>query len=261
MTARRAQYLLPGLLACALPAAAAEEEPPYTEIGFSHGRETLSNHPNDWIDTQLEVVRKFGRRKVLIGRVTSSERFGLHDSTIGLAGYHPLGERTVGYAEVSVSDTHRVLPRDSVHVQLAHSLAHGWGVIGGLKHMTYNVTEVDIAELTVERYFSSYRAAFSVYPSHSRIAGSATSYRMQVGWYYGGRYYGEENNVQLLYASGVEVDKPTGVDSVLATPVRAFALFGRHWVAREWALAYGVSQTKQGSGTRNGVNLGLRYRF
>ena len=124
MTAGRAQRLLPGLLACAcaLPAAAAEEEAPYTEIGLSHARETLSTHPDAWTDTQLEVVRKFGRRKVLIGRATSSERFGLHDTTFGVAGYHPLGESTVGYAEINVSDTHRVLPRDSVHVQLAHSL-------------------------------------------------------------------------------------------------------------------------------------------
>jgi YaiO family outer membrane protein len=258
MTAGRAQRLLIGFLACAcaLPASAAEEEAPYTEIGLSHGRETLSNHPNDWTDSQLEAVRKFGRHKVLIGRVTSSERFGLHDNTIGLAGYHPLGERTVGYAEINVSDTHRVLPRGSVHVQLAHSLSHGWGLIGGLKHVTYNVTEVDIADLTVERYFSSYRAAVTVYPSHSRIAGSATSYRLQIG-----RYYGADSNIQLLYASGVEVDKPTGVDSVLATSVRALALFGRHSLTREWALAYGVSHTKQGNSTRRGVNLGVRYRF
>ena len=88
MTAGRAQRLLPGFLAfaCALPAAAAEE-PPSTEIGLSHARETLSTHPNAWTDTQLELVRKFGPRKVLIGRVTSSERFGLHDDTLGLAAY------------------------------------------------------------------------------------------------------------------------------------------------------------------------------
>ena len=257
MTAGRAQRLLPAFLACAcaLPAAAAEE-PPYTEMGLSHARETLSTHPNAWTDTQLELVRKFGPRKVLIGRVTSSERFGSHDDTLGLAAYYPLGERTVGYTEINVSDTHRVLPRGSVHVQVAHSLPQGWGVIGGLKHVTYNVTDVDIADLTVERYFSDYRAAFTVYPSHSRIAGSATSYRLQLS-----RYYGEGNNIQLLYASGVEVDKPTGIDSVLATSIRSIALYGRHWLTREWALTYGVSHTTQGNSTRHGMNLGVRYRF
>jgi len=60
--------------------------------------------------------------------------------------------------------------------------------MAGLKHATYNATVVDIADLTVERYFSDFRAAFTVLPAHSSTAGNATSYRFQFGY-----YYGEEN--------------------------------------------------------------------
>ncbi len=228
----------------------------YSEITLSRTRETLSNNAKDWTDTQIELLHQFAARNLVIGRATSSERFGLHDNTLALAAYHPLGERTTGYVELATSDTHRVLARDSLQLQLSQSLPQGWGVLGGLKHMTYNTTAVDIAELTLERYFASYRAAFSVYPSSSRTAGNATSYRFQLS-----HYYADENNVQLMFVRGIEVDKPTGVNTVLATPVRGIALFGRHWLTRQWALGYAVGHTVQGDSSRRAVNLGLRYRF
>jgi len=228
----------------------------HTEIVLAYMREALSNDPNDWKDTQLELMRHFAARKLLIGRATSSERFGLHDNTLGLSAYYPLGERTTGYAELSASDTHRVLPRDSMHLQLAQSLSQGWGAIGGVRHVTYNTTVVDVADLTLERYFSDYRVAFTAYPSRSRTAGSAVSYRLQLS-----RYYGDENNIQLALVSGTEVDKPTGIDQVIATSVRSIALFGRHWLTREWGLGYGIGFTEQGESRRRSANLGLRYRF
>lgn len=228
----------------------------HTEIALAQVRETLSSDPNDWNDTQLELLHQFAPRKLLIGRATGSERYGLHDDTLGLSGYYPLGERTTAYAEVTTSDTHRVLPRDSVHLQLARSLQQGWGVIGGLRRVSYDTTVVDIADLTLERYFSDYRVALTAYPSRSHTAGRATSYRLQLS-----RYYGEENNIQLMMVSGTEVDKPTGVDQILAMSVRSVALFGRHWLTREWGIGYGIGYTEQGKSTRRSASLGLRYRF
>jgi len=228
----------------------------HTEIVLAHVRETLSNNPNDWKDTQFELLRRFAPRKLLTGRATSSERFGLHDDTLGLSGYYPLGERTTAYAELTASNTHRVLARDSLHLQLAQSLPQGWGLIGGLRHVSYNTTVVDVADLTLERYISDYRIAFTAYPSRSQIAGSAASYRLQLS-----RYYGDENNIQLMFARGTEVDKPTGIDSVLATSVRSLALFGRHWLTRDWGLGYGIGHTVQGESTRRSASVDLRYRY
>lgn len=251
------------IAAIAAPASAAEplrlrpaQTLGHSEIALAHTRETLSNNPNDWKDTQLELLHQFAPRKLLIGRATSSERFGLHDDTLGLSGYYPLGERTTVFAELTASNTHRVLPRDSLHLQLAQSLPQGWGLIGGLRQVTYDTTVVDIADLTLERYISDYRVALTVYPSHSQIAGSATSYRLQLS-----RYYGDENNIQLMLVRGIEVDKPTGVDSVLATSVRSLALFGRHWLTRDWGLGYGLGHTVQGESTRRSASVDLRYRF
>ncbi len=227
-----------------------------TQIGVHSARERLSNGTPDWTDTGIEIVHQFDKRKLVIGGLTESSRFGLDDTTASAEGYYPLSERLTGYVAASGSDTHRVLPRDTVAGQLALSLDRGWGLLGGLKQSNYNTTTVDIVDLTLERYFSDYRAAFTVLPAHSRTAGNATSYRFAFGY-----YYGEENRVQLLYANGTEVDRPVGVDLIIATRVRSTALFGRHWFSPAWALDYAVSRTAQGSVNRNGYNVGVRYRF
>lgn len=228
----------------------------YTEVAAGHTRENVSNQPNNWTESSVEVLHKFGARKVLIGRITGTERFGLHDSTVSVAGYHPLGERTTVYAEFAASGTHRVLPRDVLHLQLTQNLGGGWGAIGGLKRMRYDTTTVAIADLGLEVYFSSFRLAFTALPAHSTSAGNASSYRLQLG-----HYYGDDNNVQLVLATGDEVDHPVALGSIVKTPVRSTAIYGRHWVARDWAITYNLGRTRQGESRRDAAGIGLRYRF
>lgn len=229
-----------------------------TEVAASYSHEWLKHNPDDWIDTRVEALHKFADRTLATGAVTESQRYGQRDSTVSLGGYYPLAARTTAYAEVGVSGTHRVLPKDSEYLQLTQSFGAGWGVLGGYKHVDYNSTRVEIGDLTLEKYFSSYRAAFTAFPSHSSTAGNATSYRVQLSRYYGDD---EQSNVQLVLVKGTEVDKPTGVDQVVATEVKSGALFGRHWLDRSWSLTWSVGRTLQEAATRNSASLGLRYRF
>jgi YaiO family outer membrane protein len=227
-----------------------------TQFALRTGREQLSNGSPDWSDTGVELVHEFDKRKILSGSVVESSRFGLRDQTVMVEGYYPFGARTTGYLMAAASDTHRVLPRAIAQAQLAYALVQGWGVMAGLRHANYNTTSVDIADLTLERYFSSFRAAVTVFQAHSSTAGSASSYRLQFSY-----YYGDEDRVQFLYSNGTEVDRPTDVDLVLATRVRSSAIFGRHWIADAWALDYGAGRTTQGTVNRTAVSVGLRYRF
>ena len=228
----------------------------HTEVAAGHTRENVSNQPNDWAESSVEVLHKFGHRKVLIGRITGTERFGVHDNSVSVAGYHPLGERTTVYAELAASGTHRVLPRDVLHLQLTQNLGGGWGAIGGLKRMRYDSTTVEIADLGLEVYFSSFRLALTALPARSSSAGNASSFRLQLG-----HYYGDDNNVQLVLATGDEVDRPVAAGNIVKTAVRSSAVYGRHWFARDWALTYHLGRTRQGESRREAAGLGLRYRF
>ena len=255
--------LLVSALFFGLPAAAADtlalrpaQALGSTEIGAGYVRESVSNQPNAWTESHVELLHKFGDRKLVIARITGTERFGLHDNTVSVSGYYPLAKDTTLYAEAAASDTHRVLPRDRVHLQLAQTLGAGWVVSAGLKRVRYDTTTVDTADLTLERYFADIRAAFTALPGRSSTAGSAASYRAQLGY-----YYANENNVQLVVASGEEVDQPIAAGIIVKTDVRSTAVYGRHWFARDWAFTYAIGRTRQGPSTREAAGVGLRYRF
>jgi len=230
--------------------------PGKTEIAFRSGRERLSNDTPDWTESVAEVVHEFEKRKLLVGSIGEVSRFGLRDQTATFEAYYPLSERVTGYVMAARSSTHRVLAKDTLQLQLAYTLGNGWGAIAGLRRANYNTTSVDVAELTLERYFSSFRAAASLVPAHSSTAGNASSYRLQFSY-----YYGDEDRVTLLFSNGTEVDRPTGIDLVIATRVRSSVVFGRHWLSKAWAIDYSLGHTAQGAVDRDAASIGLRYRF
>ncbi len=239
-----------------MPSVSSENAMPRSSLELGHTRETLSTNPHVWEDSYAQYVRQFAPRAVAIGRITASSRFGLEDTTALAAGYLPLGDKTTLFMEATLSPTHRVLPLHTLHAQLNRALVDGWGIQGGLKHLTYNNTAVDVLDLTVERYFGAFRAAWTITPSRSETAGSASAQRLQLGY-----YYGDGNAVQLLAASGREVDKPSAVDSVIATDVRNISVFGQHALSPAWVFVYGLGYTEQGATVRKAVNASLRFRY
>jgi YaiO family outer membrane protein len=202
------------------------------------------------------MLHRFADRTILIGKVIEAERFDVRDRMVSLAGYYPIAASTTAFAEIAASDPHRALPRDRVHVQLAQSFALGWGATVGWKHIRYDTTDVDLGDLTLEKYFSDYRAAFTYFPSHSSSAGSATSTRFQIGY-----HPGAGTALRLSLAKGIEVERPSAFNPVLATPVKSAGLDGRHPLSRDFSLTWALGRTLQETLTRNLAGLGLLYRF
>ena len=230
--------------------------PEKTEIAYRSARERLSNGTPDWTESVLEVAHEFEKRKLLIGSIGEVHRFGLRDRIATFEAYYPLSERSTGYLMAATSSTHRVLAKDTLQLQLAYTLGDGWGMITGLRRANYNTTSVSVAELTLERYFSSFRAAMSLVPAHSSTAGNASSYRLQFS-----HYYGDENRVTLMFSNGTEVDRPIEIDLVIAARVRSSVVYGRHWLSKRWAIDYSLGHTAQGTVDRDAASIGLRYRF
>ena len=225
------------------------------ETGFV--RETLSNGTPDWRDTYVQFNQIHEDRRNWLARITSASRFGLADSALLVAGFAPLTEKTAINLEAMVSPTNRVLARHTLHAQLRHALPAGWGVQAGWKHLAYNTASIDALDLTVERYFGPFRAAWTITPSRSSTAGDAVGQRLQAGY-----FYGDTSSVQLLVAAGREVDKPVAATgAIVATDVRSVALFGHHAFDSQWGLVYGAGRTQQGTTTREALSFGLRWRF
>ena len=228
----------------------------FTEIAAGTSRESLSSDAADWTNSHLLITHQFAKRQSVNLDLARISRFGLSDETLTLSAYTPAGSKTTLFFEAMKSRNHNFLARDSLQAQLLQSFDEGFAAAVGLRHVRYENSNVTIGEITLEKYFSDYRAAFSVLPSHSTTAGNATSYRVSFA-----RYYGERSNVQIAASHGTELERANALLPIIATDVRSITLYGRHGLNSAWAIDYALGQSKRANVTHHEFSVGASFRF
>lgn len=242
-------------LALLLAAAATSTAALEGEIGVTH--ENLTNSRPDWDSVYLEANHPFRERQTLYGLLRETNRFDLTDRELMVGYYHPLSERWTGLVEASMSPEHNILPRSSVFGEANYRIGGGWGVALGLRHTEYTSTETNMLVGTVEKYWSSFRAAFAAYNNHPEGAGSATAHRLVFDY-----YYAEKSRVGVGITRGREVENVGPPVGVTTTDVRGANVYGRHWFSPSWAATWELLVHEQGDiYTRRGGRLGLRHSF
>lgn len=244
-----ATFALPGGLA-------AQEAGLKLEAEARSSIERLTGGRADWRDTQLDIQARNSARQSYYGRLRATERFDLGDSEAMLGTYQPLGGAWAVQVEAVASPTHRVLAKRSLLAQIERRFDHGWGLQAGYRRSEYERTGTDLAIVTVERYFSDFRAAYSLYLGRPDGAGFGPSHRLQ--WSY---YYSDRSFIGITAASGKESENifPNGL---LTSQVRSLSLAGRHEFTPGWAATYEWLTHRQGDlYTRRGFGLGIRHAF
>ena len=226
------------------------------EGGVTHER--LTNDRPDWNSVYLEAAHHFAPRRTLYGLLRETERFDFRDTEIAAAYYHPLDAKWTGLIEASYSSDHNVLPESSVLGHLSWAPGGGWVLSGGLRFSEYTDNGARVAMGGVERYFGSYRAAYTLYNGKPEGESSASSHRVALDRY----YQGERSRIGVAVTWGREVEyvgPPTGI---IVSDVRALVLLGRHWFSTAWALTWDLGTHEQGDlYRRTGGRLGLRHHF
>lgn len=240
----------------AVPPRSGPEQPRLeTEIGGSH--ETLTRGLPDWSSVYLDASYELKARHTLYGGVRHTRRFGLDDDEIYGGIYYPLADAWTGVLEGSLSPTHEVLARYSAYGQLLRSLPHGFLVGAGLRHTEYTAAAVNMLVLSVERYWGAFRGAYTLYASRLDGAGTTSSHRFQLNY-----YYGERSNVGISYTTGKESENVGPPRGIITTDVENWTLSGRHWLTRGWAVTYDLVMHEQGNlYRREGFRLGVRHLF
>ncbi len=227
------------------------------EAGFSD--EKLTGGRPDWKSRYVEGAHSFAERNTLYGAIRETERFALRDTELSAGYYHPLTKALTGLVEGSYSGEHNVLPRYSALAQLSWQAGSGWVWSAGARRSEYTRTSADLLLLGAERYWQSFRAAYTLYVGKPQGAGSASAHRVTFNRYYGD---GERSFVGIGVTVGREVENVGPPLGVTSTQVRNVGLLGRHWFARDWAATYELAAQQQGSlYQRHGFRLGLRHSF
>ncbi len=244
----------------AAPLAAQAAEPsaaPPTEIegGLSHY--ALTNGYANWDSAYVDAAHRFGDRQSLYGEVQDARRFNLTDREVSAGYYHPLGAQWTALVEASDSPEHNFLAKNSVYGQLQVSFAQGWDLQGGWRHSQYTLAYADLAVLTAERYWGSYRAAYTLYEGKLQGAGTAPSHKAVLAY-----YYSDRSNATLSLAKGRQAESLGPALGVLLVDVTTVSLSGRHWLNSAWGVTYEALTEHQGNlYSRKGIRLGLRYAF
>jgi hypothetical protein len=229
--------LKPPLDAAKALAASADGEPAL--IGLSGAvREDLAPRLSTYTGT-LATTRVIGRTAAFstsVHRLFSPQRAALND----------------------VDPFNNAAPKYTLYSQFNQALSDEWGLGFGVRQSEYNFTTSHLLSVSAERYFGSFRGAYTLYTNGASGAfGSAQ--RIQVNY-----FYGERNTVGLAYTSGRDVDHlGNAAIGLPANDVRDLTLSGRHWLSPNWALTYDVLSQEQGilAARRQGLRLGVSRSF
>lgn len=224
------------------------------EAGYSY--DYLTNGFAPWQSAHLFVGKRFASRQSLYGVYRETLRVRQRDREGQIGFYQPLDRRWAVLLEANASPTHRILPKWSALAQIERQFGKGWVASAGYRRTAYNTAQVNTGAFTVERYFSRYRAAYTLYVSGLEGAGTSASHRGQLNYYYGE----QSSTLGVSFAAGRELEN-LGT-RILHTGVQGFAVQGRHWVNSRWGMNYDATLHRQGDiYTRKGFSVGLRYRF
>jgi YaiO family outer membrane protein len=225
------------------------------EAGASYER--LTNDRDPWSSLYLEALKQFAPRQSLYGLVRETERFNFRDSEFGLGYSQPFAAWTATL-EGTFSPDHNVLAENSIFGQLAWAGPQGWVVSGGARRSEYTTSRVNILTGNVERYWSTWRAGYTLYNGRPEGSGSATSHRLSLDHYYDG----ERSRIGVSGAWGREVENQGPPAGIITSDIRNLTIGGRHWLAGSWAATWDAWTQRQGDlYRRTGGRLGLRYRF
>lgn len=224
-------------------------------LGVSYTQESLTNGSPDWRELELRFNHRLGAQNALGLGLRQTRRFGLDDTSADAAFLAPLGSGLVGSLEVSFSPEHRVLPRSALAGGLQYEFAPAWLAHLGAKSTQYDAGPVSQASMMLEHYFS----AFSVLAAWRPVrAFGADAQSSEVRFNY---YYSDKSQLGFSFAKGQEVTPVSSALTVMAD-VESAALTGKHWLGGQWAVAYSLTSTRQGSFyTRSGFRIGVEHAF
>jgi YaiO family outer membrane protein len=226
-----------------------------TQLQFGAAYEHLSNGYQPWRTATLQI-RATGPDLAAHASVEETTRFSQLDHIVAVGVERRLTSRWAVGAEAHASPSHHFSATWGALGHIGFTAGRGWGVQTDVRHLEYTSAPVTVAAMTVERYVSRYRTAYSLYAARLHSDGSI-SHRTQGDVYYGG----SSSSVGVSLSVGEEVESvvPGGV---LRTQVRGAGVVGRHWFAPQWLVIYDALVQQQGAlYTRKRISLGLARRF
>ena len=262
--------------------------PAYAQVAGSKkpaARDTLfdtlrpDNAFSDWRRLALEGGSKPHESGTAYSLVTPGDPLGSNGPEVTGGFWLPLSQRLSSLVETSVVPGAMGGAERSVMGQLAHQFGAGWNMQAGVRHSEIGVTlpdstsglglsslppptrgltgNADLGVVTLERFWSNYRGAYTVASGRADTGSTATSHKVQLDYFYAAR-----SSVGLSYTIGRSFESPLGINSMVPVETNNVGVVGEHWISPAWAINYNALIEDRGiEGLKPEIRLGLRLRF
>lgn len=228
----------------------------WTEFGAGGGYEHLSNGRDPWYSADVDVAHRFESGYSLYGFARVNERFKQQDETFGGGVYAPLGKRWLVQLEGAVGNDNQVLPKWLLYGRVDFEVAKGFLLGAAYKRSQYLVPTVDIATFAVQKYWSNFRAGFTI--NASSVERNHAVYSRTAEFDY---YYDERSFIGISGSTGSEAEF-VNATRIVNRHTRSAVLRGRHWIHKDTALEYALNRSDVGDIFRRyGIRLGIRWRY
>jgi YaiO family outer membrane protein len=208
-----------------------------------------------WRDA--DSVPSLAPRLTLYGGTFQTLQFRhVDDTTVSSGIYRPIGGSVSPLGGGNMNAPHDLFPKYSLYTRVSHSLPGGWGLGFGVRQSEYSFATTNLLSVSAERYFGSFRGAYTLYANRSEGSTLGSARRVQVDY-----MYGERNTVGLAYTTGRDMEMPGPALGLPYSDVRDLVLSGRHWISPNWALTYDVLSQEQALVKRQGLRLGVSRSF
>jgi YaiO family outer membrane protein len=251
-----AAFVLPVYLSAQEPDVARAPDSP-VELEASAGYEHLTAGLPVWRAGSVSIDAPRRPWGAAYGTILATDRFALRDVQLLGGVAFRLGPHWVLTTEASASPTHEVMPTWSVGMDAARVLGGGWVAHTGLTRTDYTMVGTTLGTATVERYWGSYRAAYTIYLEKLDGESPVVSNRLALDRYYGAD---EQSRLGLSLALGREIEGQGA--EVVKLAARSVGVSARHWLNGAWAITADVTWASEGNAySRIGTRGGLRRRL
>jgi YaiO family outer membrane protein len=218
--------------------------------------EDLSGGRPSWRSTTVGLDHRLGPQRHVNGGVHVEERFDEQDEQFSLGFADRLGSDWSYGVALDVAPDAEILPEWNLVMEAARALPQDMTLSLRARHADYVNVDVDSLAIGVEKYFSTFRAAYTLTAAEPSGLGTSFGHTMRFA-----HDYGEASHVTFALGYGEEAEAiAPGI--VQVTTNRSVSLNGLHWHSAVWGFTWEAGWYEQGDlYDRARISLGLQYRF
>ncbi|MDZ7770862.1 MAG: YaiO family outer membrane beta-barrel protein [Woeseiaceae bacterium] len=202
--------------------------------------ESLSNNQPDWSNQSLRIDWKATDSLQVFASVGRSERFNEPDTSVSAGGRVEFLDLWHAGLELDYTNSARFLPDSSYTAYAGRRFDHGWVGEVRAQRRNYDTATVTIWSARTERYFSDYRAAYTLYVSRLHGLANAVSHAFTLDWYRTADF-----SAGVTVAFGDE-NEAIGPGLVLESSVASITINGRYALNRRFGLNGWIGVHEQG---------------